>query len=101
MVKSALNPAVSSALSPRRLRARLLEPPQEARVAVFDLDGTVHQGLCYPLWRGLSIVDLIGLVWLRSLRSPRSWWSLLRRLQTYRATRRAPPVDEVSSADII
>jgi hypothetical protein len=71
------------------LRDRWSRPSPGARIAIFDLDGTVHRGVCYSRWRGLSVVDLsICLGVLLAVR-PVEWFAFTKRVLRFRSSWRA------------
>ena len=82
-MKYRINQSVISNFTARDLRARLLNPNGVPRIAIFDLDGTLHRGLCYPAWKGLSNADLS--VWLAVLlwREPRRCLAYAKRLMNF------------------
>ena len=82
-MKSRINQSVISNFTARELSARLLNANGVPRIAIFDLDGTLHRGLCYPAWKGLSNADLS--FWLSVLlwREPRRCLAYARRLMDF------------------
>jgi phosphoserine phosphatase len=83
-VKQRINRYLQSRLSSNELRDRLVNHRDRHRIAVFDLDGTLHEGLCYRLWSGLSNVDLSLWLGVLLLTEPVRYFSYARRLLAFK-----------------
>ena len=82
--KQKINPFILSRLNPHDLWSRLVNLKKAPQVAIFDLDGTLHKGFCYQLWKGLSNIDLS--LWLGALllKKPLQFSAYVRRLLNFK-----------------
>jgi hypothetical protein len=100
-----INSHLFSRFTADELRKRFTGSKDKKRIAVFDIDGTLHKGLFYPVWKGISNFDLCFFMGIFMLTRPLQYIGYVIRLLRFwrgldRENRRKLTKSEVSPSVI-